>query len=164
MPGWSRNRVVLLGLAGALTASLAACGEGSKGKAGTSQLSPTQYDNAQRIGGYIRALNKVEAPFTHPSTEPTNYTKAAQLLRANIAELASITPPEQFRATQAKLVRGLRRELATTPEFERGKRTHNPIAINNAEAKNVEAEHVVREALAEGGAVLSRCQHDSFSC
>jgi hypothetical protein len=142
---------------------LSACG-GRSSTTSKATPSPTQYDNAQRIHGYVLALNKVEAPFTHPPSEPTNYVKAGRLIRTSIAELASITPPEQFRSTQAKLLRGLRGELATTPEFERGQRTHNAITTNNAEAKGVQAEHVVREALAEGEEVLTRCKRDNFSC
>jgi hypothetical protein len=157
-----RGKTVPLLLIAAL--GLSACGATSGTTSTSTKLSPTQYDNAQRIYGYVVALNKVEAPFTHPPSEPTNYAKARYLLEANIRELVSLTPPSQFRPTQDKFLRGLRGELATTAEFERGKRTHNAVVVNNAEAKNVEAERVVREALAEGEAMLTRCKRSNFSC
>lgn len=139
-----------------------ACGEGA-GK-GTTTLSPTQYDNAQQIDGYILALRKVEAPFAQPPTEPTNLRKARRLLEAAIQEVASLTPPEQFTMIQAKILRGERGELAALEAMERARDAHDAVGINNAEARNIEAEHVVRDALGEGNAVLAKCKRDNFSC
>jgi hypothetical protein len=130
----------------------------------SASLPPAQYENAQRIGGYVQAVNKLNAPFTHPPTEPTNYAKGAQLLRTAIAELSALTPPSQFQAAHEKLLKGFRGELAAFAGLETGKRTHNAVALSNAEAKNVQSSEVVRSGLAEEVAVLTRCQHNNFSC
>jgi hypothetical protein len=142
--------------------ALSACGESSK--TSSTKVSPTQYSNAQRIGGYVVALNKIDEPFTHPPTEPTNYAKGAQLLRTAIAELSALTPPPQFEASYRKILDGSRGELAAFPDFERGQRTHNAVALSNAEAKNVQAEAVVRAGMAEVTEVLNKCKQDNFSC
>jgi hypothetical protein len=141
--------------------AVAACGESSKT---LSALSPTQYSNAQRIGGYVVALNKIEKPFTQPPTEPTNYAKGARLLRTAIAELSALTPPPQFEASYRKILDGSRGELAAFPDFERGQRTHSAVTISNAEAKNVRAETVVRAGIAEEIEMLDKCKRANFSC
>jgi hypothetical protein len=157
------NRLSLLAALAVAATAVSACGEGST-TSSSGKVSPTQYSNAQRIGGYVVALNKIEEPFRHPPTEPTNYAKGSQLLRTAIAALSALTPPPQLEASYRKILDGSRGELATFPDFERGQRTHNAVTISNAEAKNVRAEAVVRAGLAEGGAVLSNCQRANFSC
>jgi hypothetical protein len=146
----------------AVALGLAGCGEGSK--TGSTQLSPTQYDNEQQVGGYVKALHQILAPTAHPPTEPTNYAKARQVLQTSLNELKAVAPPPQFRVFHAKFIRGVQEELATLPAFERGQRTHNAVLINTAEEADLKAEHVVREALAEGETMLNKCKHDSFSC
>lgn len=154
------RRALLAVMLAVAAIELPACGESSK----TTKVSPTQYSNAQRIGGYVVALNKILEPFRHPPTQRTNYAKGAQLLRTAIAELSALTPPPQFEASHRKILDGSRGELASVPDFERGQRTHSAVVISNAEAKNVKAEAVVRAGLVETGTVLSNCQRNHFSC
>jgi len=144
-------------LAVAATA-LSACGESSKT---SSALPPAQYENGRQIEAYVLALNKIEAPFAHPPTESATLASAIQLERTAIAELSSLTPPRLFQASLSKILAGHRGELA---QFEVAKRTHNTVALSNAEAKNARASELVSAGLAEGVAVLNRCKQDNFSC
>ena len=148
----------------AAVASLSACGSGSGSTTSSASLPPVQYENAQRIGAYVLAVNKINAPFNHPPTEPTNLAKGAQLLRTAVAELGVLTPPPQFQAIQAKLLKGLHGELAAFAELEAAKRAHNAVALSNAESKNVAAGEVVRAALAEVEPVVRGCEQDKFTC
>jgi hypothetical protein len=153
-------------LAGAVVAlavvGLPACGQGAKTSSG--QLPPAQNENLQRIGRYIRALKKADAPFEHPQSEPTNYAKATQLSRTAVAEVSALTPPPQFHVAHEKLLTALRAEVAVEREFEAGQRAHNAGAINNAEAKNVHVVVAVRAALAEMATELERCKQDHWTC
>ena len=151
------RRTFLVATAVAATA-LSACGESSKT---SSALPPVQYENARRIGAYVLALSKIEAPFAHPPTASATPTKAAQLERTAIAELSSLSPPSQFQAMHAKILAGHREELA---QFEIAKRTRNTVALSNAEAKNAHASEQVQAALVEAQAVLERCKQGNFRC
>jgi hypothetical protein len=160
-------------LATALAAvvALSACGESpskttneGSSKTTSGQLPPAQYENGQRIEGYFLAVKKMNAPFEHPPSEPTNYAKATQLSRTAVAELAALTPPPQFKAAHEKLLAALRAQVATGREFESAQRTHDPTAISNAEAKNVRRGEEIREALKEMAVELERCKQDSFTC
>jgi len=145
-------------------AALSACGSNSGSTTSSASLPPAQYENGQRIDGYIEAVNKINAPFNHPPTEPLNWAKGAQLLRAAVAELGALTPPPQFQALQAKLAKGLRGELAVFAVLEAAKRTHNAVALSNAESRNVASGEVTRAALAEMVTVVHGCEQDNYTC
>jgi hypothetical protein len=145
-------------------AALSACGSTSGSTTSSASLPPVQYENGQRIAGYIQAVNKINAPFNHPATEPLNYAKGVQLLRTAVAELGALTPPPQFQALQAKLVKGFHGELAVFTGLEAAKRTHNAVALSNAESRNVASGEVTRAALAEMVTVLHGCEQDKYTC
>jgi hypothetical protein len=131
------------------TTSLAACGAGST-------TTPAQSEAAQRINGYVLAVNKVGAPFTHPPT--------AGMLRTAIAELAVIAPPAQFRVSYERFLRGLHGELSAFEDVERGVRTHDENLISRAQATKQQQAGVALGALSEAQAVLAKCQNDNYTC
>lgn len=143
---------------------LVGCGTSSSHPTRTISLTPTQYDAEQQIAAFVKVVAQIEAPFTHPPTEPSNYTKANALLSKALREMESLRPPQQFRAFQDKYEKGIRGELASMPLFIRGEQTHDAITTYRAETRDQAAEHVVREALAEARAILAHCEASHFSC
>jgi hypothetical protein len=155
------RRALLVTTFAVAATALSACGESSKSSTTSSALPPAQYENGRRIEAYVQALSNVEAPFAHPPAGSATLAHAVQVERTAIAELSSLTPPSQFQAAHAKILAGHRGELA---QFEIAKRTHNKVALSNAEAKNAHASELVQAALVEAKAVLDRCKQDNFSC
>ena len=145
-----RNGFAFVALGLAVATSMSACG-GS-----TTSRQPAQYEAEQRIDSYVEAVNKAGAPFHGAATAPQ--------LRTAIAELAALTPPSQFQATYRQLIRALRGELSAVSELERGERTHDAALIRRARAEESKQLTVAHAALAEAGDVLTKCQHDNFSC
>ena len=152
--------------------ALSACGESSSKTASGSEssstakqlLPPAQYENLQRIEGYVQAIRRMNAPFEDPLSEPTNYAKATQLSRTAVAEFGALTPPPQFKAAHEKVLAALRAEVAIVREFESAQRTHNATGISNARAKNVRVSEEIRAAVDEIAVELKRCRQDSFRC
>lgn len=153
--------------------ALSACGGSSSKTASGSEsssatvkqlLPPAQYQNLQRIEGYVLAIKRMNAPFEDPLSEPTNFAKATQLSRTAVAEFGALTPPPQFKAAHQKVLAALRAEVAIVREFESAQRTHNAKGISNAQAKNVRDSEEVRAAVKEIAVELKRCRQDSFTC
>ena len=141
----------------------AGCGSSSTTQS-SSTPSPTQYDNAQKIGAYVLALNTIEAPFRKPPADPTDLARARRLLQSSLRKLEALQPPEQLRATHARLIRGQRGELRALSVMERARAAHDAVKVNNAEAQDVAAEHVGREALVQSDAVIEKCKRNGYSC
>jgi hypothetical protein len=166
-------RWVPLAIVLAAVSALAACGGSSSQTASGSEsssttakqlLPPAQYENLQRIEGYVLAIKRMSAPFEDPLSEPTNHAKATQLSRTAVAEFGAVTPPPQFKAAHEKALAALRAEVAIVREFESAQRTHNATGISNAQAKNVRDSEEVRAAVKEIAVELRRCRQDSFKC
>jgi hypothetical protein len=165
---WVPVAVVLVAVS-----ALSACGESSSKTASGSESSSTtakrllpnaQYENLQRIEGYVQAIRRMNAPFEDPLSEPTNYAKATQLSRTAVAEFGALVPPPQLKAAHEKVLAALRAEVAIVREFESAQRTHNATGISNARAKNVRDGEEVRAAVNEIAVEVRRCRQDSFTC
>jgi hypothetical protein len=151
----------VLPVVGAVTALLSGCGESSKT---STTLPPIQYENAQHILGYAKAVRETMAPFTHPFAEPTNYPAAARELRTAISRLSALTPPPQLRGAHEHLLHGLGGQLATTRKLEAAARAHDTVAISNLVAKLQPDAETIRAGIAEGNQVLIRCERARYSC
>jgi hypothetical protein len=144
---------------------LSACGGGSKtSSTQASQLSPAQYENYQRIGGYLKAGYQLELAAYRPPSEHKNFAQAVTRLRTLIGGLGALTPPPQFKESHEKLLTSFRSELATSLAYEAAQRAHNAAALNHASQQNLEAEQASKAALVEQVAELRKCEGDRFSC
>jgi hypothetical protein len=140
------------------------CGAASKPTSSTVRLSPQQYENVQGIQAYAPAFSRILAPFANPPTNPTDLPAAERRLRRAIAQLKQLIPPTAFVKSHSDLVRALEAQLATAPGLAAALRSKAPLALNNAQARNAQASKRVREAISEGGAELSKCQANHFTC
>ena len=136
-------------------------GEGSKTR---TALPPVQYENAQRILGYAKAVGETMAPFTHPFAEPTNYPAASREIRTAISRLSALTPPPQLRARHVHILHGLRGQLSTNRKLEAAGRSHDTVAISNLVAQLQPDAETIRAGIAESNQVLARCERRRYSC
>jgi hypothetical protein len=153
---WAAAALVCAGIAG--------CGGAGKSTPSTVGLSPQQYENAQGIKAYAPAFSRILAPFTKPPASPTDIAAAERSLRRAIAQLKQLIPPAPFGRSHADLVRALEAELATAPGLAAALRSKAPITLNGAQARTSHASRQVREAISEGGAELTKCQANNFTC
>jgi hypothetical protein len=151
MPAALRNGFVLVALGLAVATGVSACGGST-----TTTPQPAQSEAKQQIGSYVEAVNKVGAHFQGAVTAP--------LLRTAIAELAAVTPPAPFEATYKELVGALRGDLSAVQEVERSEQTNNAALVKKGRAQEATQLTIAHAALAKAATVLTKCEHNNFSC
>jgi hypothetical protein len=152
----SKHMVIL-----AAVLALAGCGLSTTT---STTLPPRQYENAQHILGYAKAMREAMTPFTHPFAEPTNYVATGHELQTASSRLAALTPPSPFTTSHEHILHGLQGQLALNGKLEQAARSHDSVAISNLLAKLQPYAETIRAGEAESDEVLRRCARSRYSC
>jgi hypothetical protein len=152
----SKHMVIL-----AVVLVLAGCGATTTTR---TTLPPGQYENAQRILGYAKAMREAMAPSTHPPAEPTNYVASGRELQTGSSRVSALTPPPPFTTSHEHILHGLLGQLAINGKLEQAARAHNTVAISNDVAGLQPFAEKIRAGLAESNEVLERCARSRYSC
>jgi hypothetical protein len=144
-----------------LPAALSGCGGGTTtASSSLPQLSSVQYENAQRLFSYARALSVIMAPFQNA---PAHLTTRREL-HTGASRLSALVPPPAFRASHDHILHGMLSQLALLSKLEDAGHAHDAVALRNVELKLQPPAQEVQSGLAETNEVLARCESSHYSC